>query len=213
MTSAPRPQLIYFADAMCSWCYGFAPVIEAVRAAHPDLPIQLINGGLRPGTTKVMAEKDKAMIRSHWEHVHQASGQMFDFSLFERDDFIYDTEPAARAIVLVRNRDEAQALPFFHRVQSAFYAEGRDVTRAEVLADLATGFGFDRQSFHAAFAEEEAKVQAWTDFQVSQRTGVTGFPTLIAGSGAQEGWALITQGYQPAARVLSTIERWLAAQG
>lgn len=212
-------QLIYFADAMCSWCYGFSPVIDAIRAAHPDLPIQLINGGLRPGNTKVMADKDKAMIRSHWEHVHAASGQPFDFALFDRDDFIYDTEPAARAVVLVRNRagttaaGRAQTLDFFAGVQRAFYAEGRDVTRNAVLADLAAEFGFERAAFLEALAEEEAKVQAWTDFQVAQRTGVTGFPTLIAGTGKEDGWGLVTQGYQPAKAVLSTIERWLAAQG
>ena len=25
------PHLIYFADAMCSWCYGFSPVIADIR--------------------------------------------------------------------------------------------------------------------------------------------------------------------------------------
>lgn len=211
MTNPARPQLIYFADAMCSWCYGFAPVMEAVRHAHPDLPIELINGGLRPGTTKAMTADDKSKIRSHWEHVHTASGQPFDFALFDRDDFIYDTEPAARAVVLMRNRNPHLALPFFHRVQQAFYAQGRDVTRADVLADLAAEFGCDVAGFLAAFEDDEAKTQALTDFQVAQRTGVTGFPTLIAGTGEQDGWVLVTQGYQPEARVLSTIERWLAA--
>ena len=26
-----EPHLIYFADPMCSWCYGFSPVIEDIR--------------------------------------------------------------------------------------------------------------------------------------------------------------------------------------
>lgn len=212
MADTPRPQLIYFADAMCSWCYGFAPTIAALRENHPDLPIQLINGGLRPGNTKVMDGKAKADIRSHWEHVHDASGQPFDFGLFDRTDFVYDTEPAARAVVLVRNADEAKTLPFFEAIQVAFYAEGKDVTQPGILADIAVGFGMDRTAFLAAFDDEEAKVQTLTDFQVSQRTGVTGFPTLIAGTGQQHGWSLITQGYQPPGAVLSTIARWLGEQ-
>ncbi|MDB5418474.1 MAG: dithiol-disulfide isomerase, partial [Phenylobacterium sp.] len=28
-----EPHLIYFADPMCSWCYGFSPVIEEIRKA------------------------------------------------------------------------------------------------------------------------------------------------------------------------------------
>ena len=208
------PQLIYFADAMCSWCYGFAPVMDALQAEFGEaLPIQLINGGLRPGTTKPMDAEAKAKTRGHWQHVHEASGQPFDFAFFDREGFVYDTEPAARAVVLVRDRDGAQALPFFKRVQSAFYAENRDVTAPEVLADLAAGFGFGREAFLAAHATEEARTEAWTDFTVAQRTGVTGFPTLIAGTGQQDGWSLITQGYQPEARVLSTVAQWLTALG
>ena len=27
-------ELIYFADPMCSWCYGFAPVISAIERVN-----------------------------------------------------------------------------------------------------------------------------------------------------------------------------------
>jgi len=97
------PHLIYFADPMCSWCWGFAPVIEAIRQRFGDaLPIRLMMGGLRPGTTKPLDEAGKRTIREHWEHVHEATGQPFDFRFFEREGFIYDTEPASRAVVVVR---------------------------------------------------------------------------------------------------------------
>jgi len=96
------PHLIYFADPMCSWCWGFAPVIDAIRERFGrDLPIRLIMGGLRPGTTKPMTEAAKRTTREHWEHVHEASGQPFDFTFFEREGFVYDTEPAAKAVVVV----------------------------------------------------------------------------------------------------------------
>ena len=46
-------QLIYFADPMCSWCYGFSPVVRALRPRYAEvLPIRLIMGGLRPGTRR-----------------------------------------------------------------------------------------------------------------------------------------------------------------
>ena len=90
----PGLHLIYFADPMCSWCWGFSPVIEAVRERFgPSLPIRLMLGGLRPGTTEPMTEGSKREICEHWEHVHEASGQPFDWSFFDREGFIYDTEP------------------------------------------------------------------------------------------------------------------------
>ncbi len=27
----PHPHLVYVADPMCSWCWGFSPVIDAIR--------------------------------------------------------------------------------------------------------------------------------------------------------------------------------------
>ncbi|MBP8248113.1 MAG: DsbA family protein, partial [Phenylobacterium sp.] len=69
------PHLIYFADAMCSWCYGFSPVIADIRKTFGrTLPIQLIMGGLRPGTEEPMTDKAKADLAGHWTHVTEASG-------------------------------------------------------------------------------------------------------------------------------------------
>ena len=33
------PHLIYFSDPMCSWCYGFSPVIEQVRVGAVALHV------------------------------------------------------------------------------------------------------------------------------------------------------------------------------
>ena len=53
-------QLIYVADPMCSWCYGFAPVIAAIADAFRErLPISLLLGGLRAGNTRPMTQTDR----------------------------------------------------------------------------------------------------------------------------------------------------------
>ena len=202
---------IYFADPMCSWCWGFAPVIEKLNLAYGEaLPIRLVMGGLRPGTDQVMHEAAKASTRAHWEHVLEASGQPFDFSFFDRQDFIYDTDPAAQATVLVRRLKPELALAFLHRAQRAFYAENQDVTKPEVLAGLAAEFGFDRDDFLAELGTEPLKHETWRDYGISQRAGVKGFPTLIAGPNADGTFGLVTSGFQPADQVLPMIDRWVA---
>jgi len=96
-------RFIYFADPMCSWCYGFAPVIWALAERFEGrMDVQLVMGGLRAGNTAPMREEDRAYIRDAWARVHAASGQPFDFSFHEREAFVYDTEPACRAVVAVR---------------------------------------------------------------------------------------------------------------
>ena len=201
--------LIYFADPMCSWCWGFAPVIADLREAHGgNLPIRLVMGGLRPGTDKPMPEHAKADTRTHWEHVHEASGQPFDYTFFDRQGFVYDTDPAARAVVIARRRGPDFALAYLIHVQEAFYAQNRDVTDPAVLADLATDLGIDREEFLTALASEEAKNETWSDYAISRGAGVTGFPTLIAGPNADGTYALVTHGFQPAEAVLPLVERW-----
>lgn len=205
-----RKHLVYFADPMCSWCWGFAPVIDGLaRHFGERLPIALMMGGLRPGTRKAMTDKDKAYVRGHWEHVHKASGQPFDFSFFERDGFVYDTEPAARAVVAMRRIDPERTIPYFTRIQRAFYAEGRDVTDATTLAEIAGECGADPGRHAAEFCSDAARAETARDFFTTKEVGVKGFPTLIAGDLAS-GYALVTNGWRKLDGMPEALERWLA---
>ncbi len=204
------PHLVYFADPMCSWCWGFSPVMQAVSERFgPALPVRLVVGGLRPWTTEPMTARDRQDVRGHWEHVHEASGQPFDFAFFDRGRFVYDTEPASRAVVVLRRRGMSTGLAALQRIQRAFYAENQDVTDVDTLAALAGEFGVDPATFRDEFAGEDAKDETRGDFAIAQQAGIRGFPTLIAGAGSDGRYALITHGFQPAARVLPTLERWL----
>ncbi|HYG88513.1 MAG TPA: DsbA family protein [Azospirillum sp.] len=207
------PHLVYVADPMCSWCWGFAPVIEAIRRRFADaLPIRVMMGGLRPQTTKPMDGAAKQSTRTHWERVHEASGQPFDLAFFDREGFVYDTDPAARAVVVVRRSGMERALDYLHLVQAAFYAGNQDVTDEAVLADLAHRVGVDRDGFVNAFRSEDAKQETWRDYGISQQAGITGFPTLIAGDGGSTPYIAVTRGYQPADRILPLLEQWLASR-
>jgi len=203
------PHLIYFADPMCSWCYGFSPVIEDIRRAFGRaLPIRVIMGGLRPGTDTPMTEAAKAEVAGHWAHVHEATGLPFDPAALEREGFLYDTDPAARAVVVVRRDGEELAVRYLARVQRAFYAEAQDVTSGEVLADLAAELGVERDRFVAQWASEEAKAETWRDYAISQRAGVTGFPTLVGGPNADGAFGVVTRGYAASEPVVAALKAW-----
>lgn len=205
------PHLIYFSDPMCSWCYGFSPVVEDVRKAFGRaLPIRVIMGGLRPGTDKPMTAEARREVANHWAHVHEASGLPFDPAAMAREGFVYDTDPAARAVVVVRREGEEAALDYLARAQRAFYAEARDVTSGEVLADLAGEAGLDRENFLQQWASEEAKAETWRDYATSQRAGVTGFPTLVGGPNAHGVYGVVTRGYAPSEQVVGVLRDWIS---
>lgn len=209
-----KPHLVYFADPMCSWCWGFSPVIEAISERFgPALPIRLILGGLRPWTKAAMTTHDRGDVRNHWEHVHAASGQTFDFAFFDRERFVYDTEPPSRAVVVLRRRGMETGLAALRRIHRAFYAENRDVTDTDMLAGIAAELGVDAATFRDEFESEAAVEETRGDFAIAQSAGIRGFPTLIAGEGNDDQYALVTHGFQPSGRILPALERWLGKSG
>jgi putative protein-disulfide isomerase len=201
---------LYFADPMCSWCYGFAPVVAALASRFEGrLPVRIVMGGLRAGNTRPMRPEDKTYIRDAWTRVGAASGQPFDTAFFEREGFVYDTEPACRAVVTVRNIAPDQTLAFKARVSSAFYAHNRDTTDGSVLADIAQEAGLDRGAFEQAFMSADIRNETFRDFLTAKEAGVEGFPVLAAGN-ETSGYAMVTQGFRPLDGLPEAIETWLA---
>ena len=204
-------QLLYFADPMCSWCWGFSPVIKAIAQAHGDrLQIRPMMGGLRPGTDKPMDQKSKDEIRAHWEHVQSGTGQEFNFTFFEREGFVYDTEPSCRAVVTARGYGVSMGLAVLARLHKAFYMENQDITDADTIISLAVEEGCDKDTFKETYTSDMAKQETEADFHIAQRFGVTGFPTLLAGN-EDDGFALVTIGYQPLEALAEPIAEWLEA--
>ena len=203
---------IYFADPMCSWCYGFSPVVTTLRRRYRDLlPIRLVMGGLRPGTTEPMPEQARRGLVRHWDEIGALTGQPFDPALAEREGFVYDTDPAARAVVLARRTSMDAGLDYLEAAHRAFYAKGRDVTQTDTLADIAAEQGFDRDAFLSALADDGLKQETWRDYAVSQRAGATGFPTLVVGPNADGAYALVARGYNDAETIFHGVDQWLAS--
>ena len=190
--SAPL-RLVYFADPLCSWCYGFGPELAKLLARHADARVELVMGGLRPFNRERPTDAFLSMLREHWDHVARASGLPFDAAALRREGFVYDTEPACRAVVTARQVDASLALGLMKAIQSAFYRDARDVTRADVLADVAAESGYDRAAFLELLESPAMRERTKQDFATAQSIGVGGFPTLGVSYGPQ--LYLVTSGY------------------
>jgi len=72
-------RLIYVMDPMCSWCWGFAPVLQALaeQAQTCDVPLTLVVGGLRRERA-AMDQTGRTRTLSYWQAVHDATGQPFN---------------------------------------------------------------------------------------------------------------------------------------
>jgi putative protein-disulfide isomerase len=213
----PQPRLLCFLDAMCSWCYGFSPVMEKI-AEHfgGRLEYFTFSGGLRPFNTEPMAPEMRAKLAQIYQRIGEVSGQPFTSTPRSMDpDFIYDTEPASRAIVTMRFLKPEQDYSYYLTIQQAFYAYGDDITQEEVLAAYAERFDVPQETFLEAFRSEKIREATMSDFRVAQKFGITGFPTLVLhrldGQNPQA-MLLVGQGYAPIEDMIERIEAALVAE-
>ncbi|MBV8502906.1 MAG: DsbA family protein [Paucibacter sp.] len=205
-------RLVYVGDPMCSWCYGFGKELSEVLSAEPNLPLQIVVGGLRAGGTEVLDAAGKQFRLSHWARVEAASGLPFNReALMARKDFIYDTEPICRAVVVARTlAPEAPLLDVFRALQHAFYVDGLDTTDPETLARVTA------QSLTAAGHPTSTEValrqyQSLTtiqetrdDFRKARALGINSFPALLMEVDGEH--FPVTPGYSSAAEILSNMQ-------
>jgi putative protein-disulfide isomerase len=198
-------ELLYFVNPMCSWCWGFAPVIRHLAeqhraAARVTLALGALGRGDRP-----MRPQDKAFVREHWEHVQALTGQPFDFAFFDRERFTYDTEPACRAVAVIRAQRPELALPYLLALQEAFYARNRDITEPLELRRHAEALGAHGDGFMEAFEALSTRLAVAEEFAQTARLGVTGYPTLL---GLAQGRAeVLSLGCRPLADVEAGLAR------
>lgn len=198
--------LWYIADPMCSWCWGFAPTIEAIRQRYAErLTIAIILGGLRPGTTQPIANRQREEILSHWHNVQRMTGQPFQFKGAMPEGFIYDTEPACRGVVTASTLAPSLTFPFFSAIQQAFYVKQIDVTQPENIIQIAANLGMDDKQFLQVFSSEAMKQQTLANFGKTKRWGIGSFPSLILQN--NENHHLLSSGYCPAETLYPQIDK------
>jgi putative protein-disulfide isomerase len=203
-----RARLLYVMDPMCSWCWGFAPVLESLaeQAAAAGVGLELVMGGLRREGVAIDAAS-RVRYLGYWQAVNASTGQLFNFNDGLPEGLVYDTEPACRALVTARALAPELVLPLNRLIQRAFYTQGVDVTRASVLVELAERAGIPRIVFAEAFDSAAQRAVTAADVSWVQDLGIAGFPTLLAERNGQ--MALLTNGYQPLDVLQPLLGRWL----
>lgn len=207
-TDTSRGTIIYIADPMCSWCYGFRDEITLLKEQYADqMDFNLIMGGLRPGGGDPWDQKMKDFLRHHWEQVGEASGQPFSYDLFDKDHFHYDTEPACRAVRVLRDLAPEKELDFFKAVQYGFYFENRDPKEASFYQPICNDLGIDYAVFLDKFSSEEYKALTRQDFEQSAQWGIRGFPSVVVRWQGRLG--LLSNGYARLADMNTRMEQLL----
>ena len=194
-------KLIFVGDPMCSWCYGFGKELSALVALHPELPLEIVVGGVRAGATDLLDDAGKQFRLAHWARVEANSGLPFNREGFmAREGFVYDTEPICRAVVTSRKfAPQGDLLKVFRALQVAFYVDALDTTDGRVLSDVvakaltAQGLAADTDAVLAVYQAQDTIAATQTEFRRARALGVRSFPTLLLET--PKGMQVVSPGY------------------
>jgi predicted DsbA family dithiol-disulfide isomerase len=85
---------------------------------------------------------------------------------------------------------------------AAYFGEGRDISRIDVLAELGAGLGLDVTEMRVVLDVGGAAARIDAELQAARGVGVTQTPTLVAGTGHDARWIV---GARPFAELRSVI--------
>ena len=188
-------EIIIVADPMCSWCWGFEPVIKTLqKKIDPKIKFSLLLGGLRSQGDQAWTNEFKDFLQEHWKQVEAKTGQKFNTQILEKKTFEYNTEPACRALVTLREIDATKQFLFLNALQEAFYLRAVDITNEKELSILVQDFGVDEGEFLSLFRSDKMIEKTQADVYKSRSMGANVFPSVVIID--EEGHLCVVKGYR-----------------
>jgi predicted DsbA family dithiol-disulfide isomerase len=183
VTQTGSVELWQWGEYYCPWTYVATVRLHAIM---PELrgratlrlrpfPLELIDGTSAP----------RDILDQEW-WLAAIQEPAAPFAPYRGDDWPTTTMPAFEAAwCAARQGDEAHAV-FDLQVRRAFFAEGRNIGRWDVLHEIATETGLDRQRFDQDVASGAARPAVIEEAGLGrERYRVRGTPTLMLSDGTK----------------------------
>ncbi|MEE1837608.1 DsbA family protein [Streptomyces sp. SP17KL33] len=178
-------KLVYVFDAYCGWSHGFSGTLSEVVARHPELPVEVVSGGLFTGSRRVPI-RQFGYVQGANAQIAEVTGAEFG-EAYERliadGSFVMDSEAAARGLAALREAAPDRAAELAVELQRVFYVDGLSLSDPATYRKIAEDAGLDADAVVTAFESPGAKAAAEADFRRAAELGVNGFPTFLAVDG------------------------------
>ena len=174
---APRADLIVYADYVCPYSYlaevAVAPLrAEGVRVAERALE-------LRPPPVRLPA--GAPIGAAEWEREVSPLARELGVTGMEPPRLATRSRKAHEAAAFAREHGAGQAMhaALFH----AYFVEGRDIGRIDVLVEIGADTGLDRLALRIALDVDKYTAQVVAQQAEAARRGITAVPThLVSGA-------------------------------
>jgi len=171
------PQLYYFHDPMCSWCWGYRPVSDKLFSNLPaEIYLVRVLGGLAPDSNEAMPEELLRAIPGYWRKIEKLLGTEFNFDFWINCQPRRSTYPACRAVIAASN--QGLEVEMIDAIQRAYYLRAKNPSNYETHITLAAELNLDQAQFASDLQSENTEVELQRQVAFTRASGARGFPSL-----------------------------------
>lgn len=165
--------LVVYGDYTCALCYLLESMLAELEAA--GLPVERRGVEVRPAPQPLPAPVDEQVLR-HWREVVEPAARRLDVQM--------GTPPlwprTRKAHELAWFARQGDRFPQTHAaLYRAFFVEGRDIGRIDVLVEIAAEVGLDAEAAHIALGLDRHTDEVVRVADVARAQGVDRLPTIV----------------------------------
>lgn len=184
MATLPAATLYYVYDPMCSWCWGFRPLWDALQAALPaEVAVVYVAGGLAPDSDQPMPAEMQQAIQGYWREIQTQLGTEFNFDFWRLNTPRRSTYMSCRAAIAAANQNAQVAM--IDGIQRAYYLRALNPSDVAVLTQLAEELGLDRQQFEQDLQSPATQQEFTRQMALARALPIDGFPSLVLEIGGE----------------------------
>tara|TARA_R100001369_G_scaffold22674_2_gene41325 strand:+ start:28506 stop:29144 length:639 start_codon:yes stop_codon:yes gene_type:complete len=209
-----KDTIYYVYDPLCSWCYGFSPVMKKLKNSYDnEFNFEVISGGMQSGDRKQPVSVIRDYLKGAYKNVTERTGVEFGdkfMKVLDDGTRILDSIPPSIALSIIKELKPEETLNFAAIIQEAIYYDGMDWNLVEAYFPYLEKYNIDPDEFMKKFEDPFYKEKTLEDFKLASNFGVTGFPTVILKK--DDKYYLLAQGFVPFEQLNASVEQILKSQ-
>ncbi|WNG32791.1 DsbA family protein [Archangium violaceum] len=175
-------QITIYQDVLCSWCYLADLRLESLKHEFGDI----LRWRVRPYPLRLHDKRPtEKELRGLTEEVRRAQqepepvAKLLSTELWQGGDAPRSSIPALAALEAARLQGPTARAYLARAMQHAALEQGVNVTRTDVIFELASRVGLDMGPFSAAYQSQNTRKLILDEHQLAASRGVRGVPTLV----------------------------------
>lgn len=183
MHRPPRPlQVLVYQDVLCAWCFIAEQRLHAVQRELGDqLRLRWRPFPLRVHEALPSSKELAGWVKDLAEARKEPEGNTLSDGLWTAGDPPRSSLPALAALEAAQLQGAGARHALAKSLQRAALEQGVNVTRTDVVFELAAQVGLEMNRFSAAFQSPETRRLLLEEHRLARDRGVRGVPTVVIG--------------------------------